>query len=72
MRDAEATRARLLAAARGEFAAFGIAGSRVDRIAATGGSKPPPAAARHRIVAQIVRDMLGAETRPLTATTPES
>lgn len=37
-RDAEATRARLLAAARKEFAAFGIAGARVDRIAAAAGS----------------------------------
>jgi AcrR family transcriptional regulator len=34
IRDAGATRARLLAAARREFAAFGIAGARVDRIAA--------------------------------------
>lgn len=34
-RDAEATRRRLLAAARDEFAAYGIAGSRVDRIADT-------------------------------------
>ena len=33
VRDAEATRQRLLAAAREEFAAYGIAGSRVDRIA---------------------------------------
>lgn len=33
MRNAEATRARLLASARKEFAAFGIAGARVDRIA---------------------------------------
>jgi AcrR family transcriptional regulator len=33
-RDAEATRQRLLDAAREEFAARGIAGSRVDRIAA--------------------------------------
>ena len=33
-RDAEATRARILAAATSEFAAFGIAGARVDRIAA--------------------------------------
>src|SRR6478672_5805909 len=33
-RDAEATRQRLLEAAREEFAAYGIAGSRVDRIAA--------------------------------------
>ena len=32
-RDSEATRARLLAAAIGEFAAHGIAGARVDRIA---------------------------------------
>ena len=32
-RDAEATRARLLAAAIDEFAAHGIAGARVDRIA---------------------------------------
>jgi AcrR family transcriptional regulator len=32
-RDAEATRARLLAAATAEFAAHGIAGARVDRIA---------------------------------------
>lgn len=38
MRNAEATRARLLAAARREFAAFGIAGARVDRIAAEAGS----------------------------------
>jgi AcrR family transcriptional regulator len=34
-RDADATRRRLLEAARDEFAAYGIAGSRVDRIAAT-------------------------------------
>jgi AcrR family transcriptional regulator len=33
-RDAQATRARILAAATSEFAAFGIAGARVDRIAA--------------------------------------
>jgi AcrR family transcriptional regulator len=33
-RDAEATRARLLAAASAEFARYGIAGARVDRIAA--------------------------------------
>jgi AcrR family transcriptional regulator len=32
-RDAEATRRRLLEAAREEFAAYGIAGGRVDRIA---------------------------------------
>lgn len=32
--DAEATRRRLLDAAAGEFAAYGIAGARVDRIAA--------------------------------------
>ena len=38
IRDADATRARLLAAARREFAAFGIAGARVDRIAAEAGS----------------------------------
>ena len=33
-RDAEATRRRLLDAATAEFAAYGIAGARVDRIAA--------------------------------------
>ncbi|MEU2358647.1 TetR family transcriptional regulator [Streptomyces misionensis] len=38
IRDADATRARLLAAARAEFAAHGIAGARVDRIAAKAGS----------------------------------
>ena len=32
-RDADRTRRRLLAAATGEFAAFGIAGARIDRIA---------------------------------------
>jgi AcrR family transcriptional regulator len=32
-RDAEATRARLLVAATEEFAAYGVAGARVDRIA---------------------------------------
>ena len=32
-RDAEATKARLLAAATAEFAAYGVAGARVDRIA---------------------------------------
>lgn len=37
-RDADATRARLLAAARQEFAAHGIAGARVDRIAAAANS----------------------------------
>ena len=35
LRDAEATRQRLLAAARTEFATYGIAGARVDRIAAS-------------------------------------
>lgn len=34
-RDAEATRRRLIAAALTEFAAYGIAGARVDRIAAS-------------------------------------
>jgi AcrR family transcriptional regulator len=34
IRDAEATRQRILAAASAEFAAHGIAGARVDRIAA--------------------------------------
>jgi AcrR family transcriptional regulator len=38
VRDASATRARLLAAARREFAACGIAGARVDRIAAEAAS----------------------------------
>ena len=33
-RDAKATRARILAAATGEFSAHGLAGGRVDRIAA--------------------------------------
>jgi AcrR family transcriptional regulator len=37
-RDAEATRRRLLDAARAEFAEFGIAGARVDRIAANSAS----------------------------------
>jgi AcrR family transcriptional regulator len=35
IRDADATRQRLLEAARAEFAAYGIAGARVDRIAAS-------------------------------------
>ena len=38
VRDAGATRARLLGAASREFAAFGIAGARVDRIAAEAAS----------------------------------
>ncbi len=37
-RDAEATRQRLLTAARTEFARYGIAGARVDRIAAAAAS----------------------------------
>ncbi|MCL2551689.1 MAG: TetR family transcriptional regulator [Actinomycetia bacterium] len=37
-RDAEATRRRLLRAATDEFAAYGIAGARVDRIAAAAAS----------------------------------
>ncbi len=37
-RNADGTRARLLSAARHEFAAFGLAGARVDRIAADAGS----------------------------------
>jgi AcrR family transcriptional regulator len=37
-RDADATRKRLLEAARKEFSAYGIAGARVDRIAAESGS----------------------------------
>ena len=36
-RDADRTRKRLLAAATGEFAALGIAGARIDRIAAAAG-----------------------------------
>jgi AcrR family transcriptional regulator len=38
VRDAEATRQRLIAAGREEFARYGIAGARVDRIAATANS----------------------------------
>jgi AcrR family transcriptional regulator len=37
VRDAELTRRKLLAAARREFAAFGIDGARIDRIAAQAG-----------------------------------
>lgn len=37
MRNAEATRERILEAAMAEFSAFGIAGARVDRIAKTAG-----------------------------------
>jgi AcrR family transcriptional regulator len=37
-RDADATRQRLLEAATAEFAAYGIAGARVDRIAEAAGS----------------------------------
>ncbi len=37
-RDAKATRQRLLTAARSEFARYGIAGARVDRIAAAAAS----------------------------------
>jgi AcrR family transcriptional regulator len=37
-RDAEATKARILEAASAEFAAHGIAGARVDRIAASAGA----------------------------------
>lgn len=37
-RDAEATRQRLLTAARAEFARYGLAGARVDRIAAAAAS----------------------------------
>jgi AcrR family transcriptional regulator len=37
-RDADATRARLLLAARDEFAAAGIAGARIDRISAAAAS----------------------------------
>jgi AcrR family transcriptional regulator len=37
-RDAAATRARILDAAAAEFASFGIAGARVDRIAANAGA----------------------------------
>lgn len=37
MRNAEATRERILEAAMAEFAAYGIAGARVDRIAKTAG-----------------------------------
>jgi AcrR family transcriptional regulator len=37
VKDAAQTRAKLLAAAIGEFAAFGIAGARVDRIAVSAG-----------------------------------
>ena len=38
VRDAEATRARLVAAAATEFARHGVAGARVDRIAAAAGA----------------------------------
>lgn len=37
-RDSDATRARLISAATTEFAAYGIAGARVDRIAANAGA----------------------------------
>lgn len=37
MRNAEATRERILEAATAEFSAYGIAGARVDRIAKTAG-----------------------------------
>jgi len=37
MRNAEATRTRILEAATAEFSAYGIAGARVDRIAKTAG-----------------------------------
>ncbi len=37
-RDSDATRARLLSAATAEFAQYGIAGARVDRIAANAGA----------------------------------
>lgn len=37
MRNAEATREKILDAALGEFSAYGIAGARVDRIAKTAG-----------------------------------
>ena len=37
MRNAEATRERILAAALAEFSAYGVAGARVDRIAQTAG-----------------------------------
>lgn len=37
-RDADATRARILHAAIGEFAAHGLAGGRIDRVAASAGS----------------------------------
>lgn len=37
MRNSEATRERILAAAMAEFSAYGIAGARVDRIATTAG-----------------------------------
>ncbi len=38
VRDAAATRARILAAAVGEFAEFGEAGARIDRIAEAAGA----------------------------------
>ena len=38
VRDADATRRRLIEAARAEFAEYGIAGARVDRIAANAGA----------------------------------
>ena len=38
VRDADATRQRLIDAARAEFAQYGIAGARVDRIAANAAS----------------------------------
>jgi len=37
VRDAEATRRAILASARAEFAAHGLAGARIDRIAARSG-----------------------------------
>ncbi len=38
IRDAAATRQRLIDAARAEFAQYGIAGARVDRIATNAGA----------------------------------
>src|ERR1700712_2015759 len=68
-RDAQATRRRLLAAAAAEFAAVGIAGARVDRIAEAAASNKAQIyhyfgskdalfdAVFHLLVVQTVRDV---------------
>jgi AcrR family transcriptional regulator len=68
-RDAQATRGRLLRAATTEFAAYGIAGARVDRIAAAAGSNKAQIyhyfASKEGLFDEVLRTLIADRTRDI-------